>query len=56
MLFRDNGFLIIEKTGKAKAYIAPPEEKKDDEEEEVKEDKNASSNNNEEKVEKGESK
>lgn len=29
-----NGFLIIEKTGKAKAYIAPPEEKKDDEEEE----------------------
>ncbi|MBI3342315.1 50S ribosomal protein L3 [Candidatus Curtissbacteria bacterium] len=28
-----NGVVIIEKTGKAKAYVAPPEEKKDDEEE-----------------------
>lgn len=28
-----NGIIIIEKTGKAKNYIAPPEEKKDDEEE-----------------------
>jgi len=34
-----DGFVIIEKTGKAKAYIAPPEEKKDDEEEESKEEK-----------------
>lgn len=28
-----NGVIVIEKTGKAKNYIAPPEEKKDDEEE-----------------------
>lgn len=34
-----NGVLIIEKTGKAKAYMAPPEEKKDDEEEEKEEKK-----------------
>lgn len=30
------GFLIIEKTGKAKAYVAPPEEKPKDEDEEEK--------------------
>jgi large subunit ribosomal protein L3 len=34
-----NGILIIEKTGKAKAYVAPPEEKKNDEEEGEKENK-----------------
>lgn len=40
-----DGYLIIEKTGKAKAYVAPPEEKPDEDEEgkekEKKEDKDA---------------
>jgi len=48
-----DGYVVIEKTGKAKAYIAPPEEKKEDEEEEVKEEKkeNKSEESKEEKKE-----
>lgn len=43
-----NGILIIEKTGKAKAYVAPPEEKKDEKEEESKEDKQSFSSDKKE--------